>query len=88
MQSITTVNAGKNKGKVEQWVDMTSNRLYTKVDGKWQYTTLEDSETTQPDMQKYESTIKKFAKSIKHDFNKNARLSHKKAFILSKVASI
>lgn len=78
VQSITTVRAGKNKGKVEQWVDLTSNRLYTKVDGKWQYIPLEDSETAQPDMQKYESTIKKFTKSVKHDFNKNARLSHKK----------
>lgn len=77
VQAITKVKSGKHAETVEQWIDMDAKRVYTKADGKWQYTPIADADTAKTDIKKYSSDLKKFAKSITTDLRKNAKLSHK-----------
>ena len=77
VQTITKVKLGNHTEKVEQWIDMDKKRVYTKADGKWQYTPIEDTDTAKTDIKKYSGDLKKFTKSINTDLNKNAKLSHK-----------
>lgn len=75
--SLSSVKSGKYQANIEQWGDVTSKRLYTKQDGKWQYGALQDNEVPDKEIQKYSGTIKKLAKSLNGDAKKNAKLSHK-----------